>query len=227
MADAAVDAELSNLCLALLVKSQEAINASLWSQDAGFFRAWWDEDAAPVDALHVDALYGQLWAHRLGLAPVIGHAEAASHLGREAKLGASTDGGGLLVMFNYSGRGERDAVRDNHVSTRAWRVRHAQMVLTERRMLKGGCSAGVGGRFARLDGPHPLGGHHPVGRLHGADGWGHYQVQGLVPRLLGLERHLRRARHQRVGCLPRRTGQGGDGGWLPMVQQPLHQVNPA
>jgi len=119
MASASGDSSLSLLCEDLLARSADALRKLLFAPEAGlhgYFRAWWDEkEVEPVNALHVDSLYGQLWAYRLGLDAVIGDAELAAHLASEREISSSSGRGGLLVMYNYSGRGERDPVRDNHV----------------------------------------------------------------------------------------------------------------
>lgn len=120
MASAVGDASVASFCDDLLDRSRQALQRLFFAPEAGLhghFRAWWDEGAAhPINALHVDTLYGQLWAFVLGLEAVIGNSEMEKHLASEREISSSPGRGGFLVMFNYSGRGERDAIRDNHVS---------------------------------------------------------------------------------------------------------------
>jgi uncharacterized protein (DUF608 family) len=61
-----------------------AIIDKLWTGE--FFRTWWMENEDYPDAMHVDTLYGQLWAFLLGLGDAVDREKLASHLRMEKEL---------------------------------------------------------------------------------------------------------------------------------------------
>ena len=97
-------ASLPNASLGALPLSPDAQKAAidkLWVPGPGFFRAWWQErPKAPgqQDALHSDALYGSVWAHLLGLGPLVEASRVRRHLRAEAERLDSPYG--LMVMHN-------------------------------------------------------------------------------------------------------------------------------
>lgn len=109
------DAELVDLCRHAAARARAAIEKLLWSRDGRFLRAYASVDgsARMVDALHVDSLYGALWARRLALGWILDPAMIAQHLLAERSMAASKYG--LLVMTNFSGDGARALGRDNMV----------------------------------------------------------------------------------------------------------------
>ena len=95
------------------VRARVAIDKRLFT--GSFLRAFTsaDEGARVINALHVDTLYGQLWALRLGLGLLLQPEILVHHLKSEASL-ASSDFG-LLVMTNFSGDDRRKVGRDNMI----------------------------------------------------------------------------------------------------------------
>ena len=51
---------------ALEVASQK-ITEKLWSEEDGFYHAWWDEHEGSPSWIMSDSLYAQVWAYTLGL----------------------------------------------------------------------------------------------------------------------------------------------------------------
>jgi uncharacterized protein (DUF608 family) len=92
------DADFAERCRKHFQAGAGRVNELLWT--GRYFRAWWMERGGFPDALHSDALYGQLWASILGLGWVVEPARAKSHLQAEAEF--CTTEYGLKVMH---GRG--------------------------------------------------------------------------------------------------------------------------
>ncbi|EKX37385.1 hypothetical protein GUITHDRAFT_145081 [Guillardia theta CCMP2712] len=103
------DDSFQHYCQLHLSKAQEKVKELLWN--GRFLRAWWNEEGELVEALHTETLYGQLWAFQLNLGLLLPREMLLSHL--EAEMGIASTKFGLLVMSNYSGRGDRKAGRDN------------------------------------------------------------------------------------------------------------------
>ena len=94
LAAAAGDATFVDVCDCGLAAGREALYRYLWTGE--HFRAYWMEAGEQRDALHADALYGQLWAQILDLGDLAEPDDLRSHLRRERELNASPYG--LKVM---------------------------------------------------------------------------------------------------------------------------------
>ena len=108
--------DLVSRAAALRPSAVAAVHKWLWN--GRFLRAFASLDGAragapPADALHVDSLYGQLWALQLGLGLLLPSDMLIQHLRSEHTLASSEFG--LLVMSNFSGNGMRIIGRDNMV----------------------------------------------------------------------------------------------------------------
>ena len=101
LADVEGDADFARACREASATGQKKLDQLLWT--GSHYRSWWMEQGGQTDALHVDTLYGQLWASLLGLGWVVEPDKARLHLHTEMRFNQSPFG--LKVM----GRRGRDS----------------------------------------------------------------------------------------------------------------------
>jgi non-lysosomal glucosylceramidase len=95
LADARGADDLARRCREGIEEGRAALTEYLWTGD--HFRAHWSE-GQDVQAVHADALYGQLWAFTLGLGPLADTEMLRSHLRAEADHNSTPYG--LTVLGN-------------------------------------------------------------------------------------------------------------------------------
>jgi non-lysosomal glucosylceramidase len=94
MADRVQDGEFGRISRDHFEMAAHRLDELLWT--GSYYRAWWMGHGEQTDALHVDTLYGQLWASVLGLGWVVDPVKVRAHLAAEARF---CDGpSGLKVM---------------------------------------------------------------------------------------------------------------------------------
>ena len=106
------DAETADACRANYESARAALDEMLWT--GRYFRSWWMADGSHPDALHADALYGQLWAFLLGLGPIADLDKMRSHLACEMRMNGSPFG---LLVTQGAGR-DRDRYPEPMPKTR-------------------------------------------------------------------------------------------------------------
>jgi len=94
LADVEGDADFARTCRESFSSGQKRLGELLWT--GSYYRSWWMEHSGQTDALHVDTLYGQLWASLLGLGWVVEPDKARLHLQAEMRFNPSPFG--LKVM---------------------------------------------------------------------------------------------------------------------------------
>jgi non-lysosomal glucosylceramidase len=94
LADVEGDADFVRACREAFSTGEKRLDQLLWT--GSYYRSWWMEHSGQTDALHVDTLYGQLWASLLGLGWVVEPDKARLHLQAEMRLNQSPFG--LKVM---------------------------------------------------------------------------------------------------------------------------------
>ena len=70
------------------------ISEELWSEEDGYYHAWWDKEKGSPSWLMSDSLYAQVWAYTLGL----GHLDDPKRLGCNFRLQDTF----LLPGFEFS-----------------------------------------------------------------------------------------------------------------------------
>ena len=61
------DADFLKEVTTVLEIANDRISEELWSEEDGYYHAWWDEKLGSPSWLMSDSLYAQVWAYTLGL----------------------------------------------------------------------------------------------------------------------------------------------------------------
>ena len=61
------DADLLKKVTTTIVIARDRISEELWSEQDGYYHAWWDKERDSPSWLMSDSLYAQVWAYTLGL----------------------------------------------------------------------------------------------------------------------------------------------------------------
>ncbi len=107
LADVEGDADFARACREAFATGQKKLDQLLWT--GSHYRSWWMEQGGQTDALHVDTLYGQLWASLLGLGWVVEPDKARLHLHTEMRFNQSPFG---LKVMGRRGRDSKPATDD-------------------------------------------------------------------------------------------------------------------
>lgn len=61
------DVDLLRRVTTMLEIARDRISEELWSEEDGYYHAWWDKELGSPSWLMSDSLYAQVWAYTLGL----------------------------------------------------------------------------------------------------------------------------------------------------------------
>lgn len=90
------DADLLKKVTTAIAIARDRISEEFWSEQDGYYHAWWDKKLGSPSWLMSDSLYAQVWAYTLGLGHLDDPKRIISHLNKELEINDTPYG--LRVM---------------------------------------------------------------------------------------------------------------------------------